>query len=190
MVTTNDQLLDQRLRLYRNHGIETDFRQREERGTWVYDMVDLGFNYRLSDISSALGLSQLARLPEWVERRRSIAHRYDHCFADVATVRPPTEPADRRASWHLYPIRVIGEDVSATRARAFEFLRSRGIGVNVHYRPVHLHSYYQRLGYEPGLCPVAEQEYEGLLSLPMWPGLTDDEQDRVVQLVVEATAPR
>ena len=85
---------------------------------------------------------------------------------------------------------MFGEDVSTTRGRAFEFLRSNGVGVNVHYRPVHLHSYYQRLGYKRGICPIAEQEYEGLLSLPMWPGLTDDEQDRVVRLVVEATAPR
>jgi perosamine synthetase len=188
MITTQSDDAAARLRSLRNHGIESDFRQREERGTWVYDMVELGFNYRLPDLNCALGTAQIAHLPAWVERRRYLGARYDELLADVVTVRTPTVPDDRRASWHLYPIRVVSEDVATTRQHAFEHLRSNGIGVNVHYRPVHLHSYYRSLGYERGLCPVAEREYEGLLSLPMWPGLTEYDQDRVVDLLVEATS--
>lgn len=183
MVTTGDPELARRVRRLRNHGIDTDFREREEQGTWAYDMVELGFNYRLPDMSCALGSAQLARQPEWVARRRTLAARYAQLFSHHDGIRLPTEPDDREASWHLYPVRVRGEDVAATRATAFDHLRANGIGVNVHYRPVHLHSYYRRLGYEPGICPVAEREYEGLLSLPMWPGLSSDDQTRVTELL-------
>jgi perosamine synthetase len=98
------------------------------------------------------------------------------------------EPADRRGSWHLYPVRVVGPDVPSLRRQAFDHLRSHGIGVNVHYLPVYLHSYYRNLGYRPGLCPIAEKAYEGLLSLPMWPGLGRDDQDRVVDLLTTVTS--
>ncbi len=188
MITTNDQELARRLRTLRNHGIASEWRQREERGTWEYDMVELGFNYRLPDLSCALGSAQLTRLPEWVERRRAIAARYDSLLAEVHDVRRPVEPEGRRASWHLYPIRLTGDDAESKRAATFTHLRMHGIGVNVHYRPVHLHTYYQRLGYPVDLCPVAEREYKGLLSLPMWPGLTDTDQDRVIDLVVSTPA--
>lgn len=189
IVTTDDPDLAKRVRRFRNHGIDTDFRQREEQGTWVYDMVDLGYNYRLPDVSCALGSAQLRRLPAWVERRREIADRYGELLAPVQAIRTPTEPDDRKASWHLYPVRTVdadGRTLEPLRAAAFSHLREHGIGVNVHYRPVHLHSYYQGLGYRAGICPVAEQEYLGLLSLPMWPGLTVSDQDRVVDLLVEA----
>ncbi len=185
MVTTNHDGLATRLRRLRNHGIETEWREREERGTWEYDMVELGFNYRLPDVLCALGTAQLGRLADWVERRREIASRYDLLFADATNVRTPVEPEGRRASWHLYPIRLTGDDAAGRRAAAFAHLRENGIGVNVHYRPVHLHPYYQALGYQRGLCPVAENAYDGLLSLPMWPGLLDDEQDRVVELLLD-----
>ena len=183
MVTTNDADLASRLKQFRNHGIVTDFRQREGLGTWEYDMADLGFNYRLPDINCALGLSQLAKLDQWVARRREIARRYADAFNGIARVQTPRVPDDRESSWHLYPIRFVGRDNAALRRGAFELLRGQGIGVNVHYLPVYLHSYYRSLGYEPGLCPTAEAAYEGLLSLPMWPGLEDAEQDRVVEMV-------
>ena len=183
MITTNDASLAARLKTLRNHGIATEWRHREEAGTWEYDMVELGMNYRLPDVLCALGTAQLTHLPEWVERRRAIATRYDEMFAAVDGVRGPTEPDDRRASWHLYPLRLTGDDVARRRAEMFTHLRANSIGVNVHYRPVHLHPYYSDLGYARGLCPVAEAEYEGLLSLPMWPGLTDADQDRVVDLI-------
>lgn len=188
MVTTNDAALAARVRKLRNHGIDTDFRQREEQGTWAYDVSELGYNYRLPDLNCALGVSQVAKLDGFVRRRRELVARYDRLFADVEGVRTLQVPEDREGGWHLYPVRFVTDDPSATRARAFDHLRANGIGVNVHYLPVHLHSYYEGLGYEPGLCPVAEEAYHGLLSLPMWPGLAEDDQDRVVDLVRDALA--
>lgn len=185
MVTTDDPDLAARVRKLRNHGIETDFRQREATGTWEYDVAELGFNYRLPDINCALGLSQLDKLPAFLERRRELAARYAALLADVP-VRSLEVPDDREPAWHLYPVRVTGDDVATRRAAAFQHLRDHGVGVNVHYRPVHLHSLYTSLGYEAGICPVAETAYHGLLSLPMWPGLTDESQDRVVRLLAEA----
>lgn len=185
MVTTDDPDLAARVRKLRNHGIETDFRQREATGTWEYDVAELGFNYRLPDINCALGLSQLDKLPAFLARRRELAARYASLLSDVP-VRTLEVPDDREPAWHLYPVRVMGDDVATRRAAAFQHLRDHGIGVNVHYRPVHLHSLYTALGYEAGICPTAEAAYDGLLSLPMWPGLTDDAQARVVRLLSEA----
>jgi perosamine synthetase len=187
MVTTDDAALAQRVRRLRNHGIDTDFRQREHQGTWAYDVVELGFNYRLPDVSCALGSAQLRHLPTWLERRRFLAERYDQLLASTPSVRIPFVPDDRLSAWHLYPVRVVADDVAAARARAFEQLRAHGIGVNVHYRPVHLHGYYQSLGHREGSHPVAEAAYDGLLSLPMWPGLQLEDQDRVVDLLISST---
>ena len=180
MVTTNNEDLAACVRRLRNHGIDTDFRQRGELGTWAYDVAELGFNYRLSDINCALGLAQVPKLDRWVEKRRDLADAYAMSFAEVECVRVLVEPDDRRSSWHLYPVRLVGENPSELRAEAFQHMRSKNIGVNVHYLPVYLHGYYQALGYQRGLCPVAEHAYDGLLSLPMWPGLTAANQKRVV----------
>lgn len=177
MVTTNDPALAKRVRKLRNHGIETDFRQREARGTWAYDVAELGFNYRLPDLNCALGLSQLEKLSGWVERRRQLAVQYATALEDVEHVTLPEVPEDRASSWHLFPIRLRD---AAMRRHVFERLRGEGIGVNVHYAPVYHHSYYRTLGYPDGLCPIAEDAYDRLLSLPMWPGLTDADQQRVV----------
>ena len=180
MVSTNDAALAQRLQAFRNHGIATDHRQREQAGTWEYDMAMLGYNYRLNDVQCALGLSQLQRLPQTLARRRALAGRYQSALAPLSPVRLPVEPQDRRHAWHLYAIRINGADPAPARRRIFGELRAGGIGVNVHYLPVYLHSYYRALGYREGLCPVAEHAYAGLLSLPMWHGLTDADQDRVI----------
>ena len=169
MVTTNDDDLDRRLRLFRNHGIETDFRQREEQGTWVYDMVELGFNYRLPDVICALGIAQLHRLPAWVaDGAAQIARRYDELFAgdddDRDTGRCPT---DRVASWHLYPVRVRGDDVASTpRPGRSPTSASNGIGVNVHYRPVHLHTYYRHLGHRRRRVPGRRARVRGTALAP------------------------
>jgi perosamine synthetase len=186
MVTTDDADLAARVRQLRNHGINSDFRQREARGTWAYDMVELGFNYRLSDINCALGASQVAKLSGWVARRQELAARYDRLLAAVEGARTPVVPEDRTSGWHLYPVRLRTDDPATSRQQAFDHLRANGIGVNVHYLPVYLHSSYRDAGYRPGLCPVAEAAYERLLSLPMWPGLTEEDQDRVVALLVAA----
>ena len=187
MVTTNDANLAARVRQFRNHGIETDFRRREEEGTWRYDMAELGFNYRLSDINCALGTSQVSKVGPWVERRREIAARYEAALADVAQIRLPVEPNDRRSAWHLYPIRLVGDDRAALRESVFQKMRADNIGVNVHYLPVYLHSYYRRLGFEKGLCPKAEAAYESLLSLPMWAGLQETDQDRVIESLIASS---
>lgn len=185
MVTTNDARLAARVRSLRNHGIDTDFRQREELGTWVYDVAELGFNYRLSDINCALGLSQLDKLPVWLERRRELADRYEKAFAETDAIRTLRVPSDRVSAWHLYPIRLASAEHPELRREAFQHLRDNDVGVNVHYLPVYLHSYYRQMGYEPGLCPIAERAYEELLSLPMYPHLEEAEQDRVIELLYD-----
>jgi perosamine synthetase len=173
-IVSNDPELTRRMRMFRSHGITTDFRQRETAGSWVYDMVDLGFNYRLCDIQCALGLTQLAKLPWSIERRQAIAARYDAAFADLAGVRPLAVRGDVSHAYHLYVIQLELEKLSVDRGRVFQALRAEGIGVNVHYRPVHLHPYYRnRFGTKPGDCPVAEAAYERMISLPMFPSMTD-----------------
>jgi perosamine synthetase len=182
MVTTDDAELASRLRLFRNHGITSDHRQREKQGSWFYEMVDLGYNYRITDFQCALGLSQLRRLSEWVSRRRAIAARYDEAFRAL-----PLEPIhmekDRESSWHLYVIRIRLEQLRADRATIFRALRDEGLGVNVHYIPVHYHPYYQRLGYRKGSFPVSEAAYERLLTLPLFPKMTDGDVSRVIEVV-------
>lgn len=183
MVTTNNLELAQRLRRFRNHGITTDHRQREKQGSWFYEMVDLGYNYRLSDFQCALGLSQLRRLPEWLQRRAQIAERYTKAFARIDTLRPITVLGDRSSAWHLYVIELQLQKLSATRTSIFKELRERGIGVNVHYIPVHWHPYYQRLGYRRGAFPITEAAYERLLTLPLFPTMSNDDVEFVIATV-------
>jgi perosamine synthetase len=180
MVTSNDQALADHVRRLRNHGITSDHRQREIQGTFRYDMVELGFNYRLPDLQCALGQAQLKKLPMWLERRRAAAARYQRELSSVSSLRLPTEPADRKHAYHLYPVRVVADDVAAARQTMYAALRADGIGVNVHYLPVYLHSYYRELGYRPGLCPVAEAAFDGLLSIPMWHGMSEAQQSEVI----------
>jgi perosamine synthetase len=184
MVTTDDPELARRLRLFRNHGITTDHRQREQTGSWFYEMVDLGYNYRLSDLQCALGLSQLRKLPAWVKRRQAIARRYDAAFATLPAVQPLAVRPEVRHAYHLYVVRVGGD-----RGRVYSQLRAEGIGVNVHYVPVHLHPFYRRrFGTGPGLCPVAEAAYESLLSLPIFPRMSDADVDDVIRSVAGAVS--
>ena len=188
MITTNDADLAQRLRIFRNHGLTTDHRQREAHGSWFYEMVDLGYNYRITDFQCALGISQLRRLTAWIERRTEIARRYNEAFRDVAAVEPLTMLPDRKSAWHLYVIRLGLESLRGDRGDVFRALREEKIGVNVHYIPVHWHPYYQQLGYAKGICPVAEDAYERLLSLPMFPAMTDADVERVIDAVTRCVA--
>ncbi|MGO9229799.1 MAG: UDP-4-amino-4,6-dideoxy-N-acetyl-beta-L-altrosamine transaminase [Bryobacteraceae bacterium] len=182
MIVTDDQELAARIRMFRNHGITTEHRQRAEQGSWFYEMVDLGFNYRISDIQCALGLSQLGKLPAWLERRREIAARYDAAFAGHPTIRPLVVSPDACHAYHLYVVRVDEN----RRQEVFRKLRERKIGANVHYIPVHLHPFYRdRFGTGPGLCPVAEAAYERIVSLPIFPRMSDADVDRVIQAMVE-----
>jgi len=192
MIVTDDPELAWRMRVFRNHGITTDHRQREQQGSWFYEMVDLGYNYRITDIQCALGLSQLRKLPLWVKRRQEVAQRYNVAFAEIPAVRPLGVRPEVSHAYHLYVVRLDLNRLKANRRQIFTALRAEGIGVNVHYIPVHLHPFYrERFGTKPGMCPVAEAAYEEILSLPIFPRMTDSDVNDViiaVQKVVTAFA--
>jgi perosamine synthetase len=180
MVTTNDSELALRMRRFRNHGITTDYHQREEQGSWFYEMADLGYNYRLTDIQCALGLSQLSKLPRFLEKRRRIAKRYNDAFSHISNISPLAVSADVLHAYHLYVVKLNIESLGIDRMKLFQRLRQNGIGVNVHYIPVHLHPFYRnKFGTEKGLCPAAEAAYEQILSLPMHAEMTDRDVDTV-----------
>ncbi len=182
MVLCSDERAAMNMRSFRNHGIQTDARERAAKGSWFYEMTDLGYNYRLSDVQCALGLAQMRRLPQWLERRREIARRYDEAFSAMGGVRPLTTRADATHAYHLYVVRF--ETAAAKKEEVFAALRAEGIGVNVHYIPVHLHPYYQKnIGTRPGMCPVAEHAYEQIVSLPMFPAMTDQDVGDVIEAV-------
>jgi len=189
MVTTNRADLAESLRRFRNHGISSDARQRQASGQLHYEMVSLGFNYRLTDIACALGLSQLKKLEANLARRREIAARYSAAFRNIAGVRVPTVRPDINPAWHLYPIRVNPPQLNTDRAHVFRALRAENIGVNVHYIPVHLHPYYRdRFGFSGGEYPVAEAAYEQLISLPMFHAMTDQDVEDVIAAVRKVTS--
>lgn len=188
MVTTQDAELAARVRMLRSHGIRTDFRSREANGTWEYDQSELGFNYRLSDINAALGITQLGKQEVWLRRRQEIAQRYIEAVSRIDGIVVQEVPDESENAWHLFPVRILGDDAEELRQQAFTRMRADGVGVNVHYRPVYLNSYYRALGHEPGECPRAEAVYSGLLSLPMWPGLTEQMQSRVIDALRAAIA--
>ena len=183
MITTDDPELAQRIRIFRNHGITTDHRQREQQSSWFYEMVDLGYNYRLTDIQCALGLSQMDELPGWLARRREIAKCYDRAFAELPEVITPVVKEDRLSAWHLYVIRLDLDRLTVGRAEVFKALRVENIGVNVHYIPVYWHPFYQKLGCKKGICPIAEAAYERLISLPIFPQMRDNDVEDVISAV-------
>jgi UDP-4-amino-4,6-dideoxy-N-acetyl-beta-L-altrosamine transaminase len=181
MVTTDNPVFAETLRRFRNHGISSDARQRQSAGQWHYEMVLLGFNYRLTDIACALGLQQMKKLEPNLARRRQIAAQYTSEFRSMTGVVAPVVRPDVNSAWHLYPIRLDLTKLSAGRGELFKALRAENIGVNVHYIPVHRHPYYRdRFGYKGGEFPVAEAAYERLISLPMFHGMSDNDVEDVV----------
>jgi len=180
-VLTNDAAYRERLVSLRSHGITRadDRMDCASEGPWYYQMSELGFNYRMTDIQAALGLSQLDRLGAFLARRRALAKRYQRLLGGWPLQLPIMEPVDDSA-WHLFVVRLSLSRMANSRLQVFNLLRSAGIGVNVHYIPVHLHPYYRRLGFAPGDFPHAEQYYREAISLPMFAGLEDEAQDRVV----------
>ena len=181
MIATDDPELANRMRRFRNHGIDADHATRTKQGTWRYKMTDLGYNYRITDFQCALGISQLKRLPRFLERRREIAHRYDEAFASLPGIDPLVVRPDVAHAYHLYVIRIDPAILGIDRAALFTKLREKGIGVNVHYIPVHLQPFYRKKFHTgPGMCPVAEAAYEQIISLPMFPGMTDDQVEVVI----------
>jgi perosamine synthetase len=184
MVATNNTQFAETLRRFRNHGISSDARQRQSGGQWHYEMVLLGFNYRLPDIACALGIEQLKKLDANLARRREIAERYTAAFRELPGVIPPGMRPDVNPAWHLYPIRLDLAKLTADRGQIFRALHAENIGVNVHYIPVHRHPYYvEKFGYRGGEYPVAEDAYERLISLPMFPAMTDQDVSAVTTAV-------
>jgi perosamine synthetase len=188
MVTTNNPRFAETLRRFRNHGISSEARQRQGAGQWHYEMVLLGFNYRLPDFACALGIQQLRKLDANLARRREIAALYTAAFREMPGVIPPAVLANVNPAWHLYPIRLDLAKLTADRAQIFRALRAENIGVNVHYIPVHLHPYYrERFGYKGGEYPVAEQAYEQLISLPMFHAMSEQDAEDVIRAVAKVT---
>lgn len=186
MVLTDDTEMAAHMRRFRNHGIDSDHRSREKAGTFAYDMVELGYNYRLPDVQCALGISQLKRLSGWLDKRQALAARYDELFSQIPFVRPLATRSDRTNAYHLYVIRLDLGQLRVDRRRAFNHLKAAGVNANVHYAPVYHHSYYrERFGYQPGLCPHAEVAYHEIVTLPMFPTLSEADQDYVVTTVAE-----
>jgi UDP-4-amino-4,6-dideoxy-N-acetyl-beta-L-altrosamine transaminase len=183
MIVTNDGELGQRLRTLRSHGITRSPEQmtKEPEGPWYYEQHHLGINARLTDIQAALGISQLGKLDEWIKDRSVIAARYETMLSELP-VQTPSRVDKAGSSWHLYVIRVPAHD----RREVFEALRDRGIGVQVHYIPIHLQPYFKNMGFKRGGFPEAERYYERCISLPLYPGLSAQQQDYVVRAVAEA----
>jgi perosamine synthetase len=189
MVTTDSQSYAETLRKFRNHGISSGARDRQVAGQWEYEMVLLGYNYRLTDIACALGLQQLRKLEANLRRRREIAAQYSSALRHLAGLNLPRVREGVLPGWHLYPIRLQLEKLSVGRAEIFRALRGENIGVNVHYIPVHLHRYYRdRFGYRGGEFPIAEDAYERLISLPMFHGMTDVDVNDVIRAVSKVLA--
>ncbi len=182
-VVAKDPAVARRAREFHNIGLVRDTERFEitDQGPWHQEVHELGVNYRLTDVGCALGLSQLRRLPEFSRRRAEIKQRYDEALAGVPGVATPPQRSGTSPVWHLYPVRVLG----GRRREAFERMRAAGIGVQVNYLPVYWHPVYARLGYRRGTCPNAEAFYEQELSLPMFPGLTDDDVDRVAETLAQ-----
>src|SRR5690606_6392731 len=173
--------LARRMALLRSHGITRDADEMTHRpdGSWYYQQIDLGYNYRMTELQAALGTSQLDRLDEYVSRRHALARRYDVALKSLPVTTPWQHP-DTYSGLHLYVVRVQQDESGKSRAQVFNALRDAGIGVNVHYIPVHTQPYYRRMGFAPGAFPQAEQYYAEAISLPLFPTMTEQQQDEVI----------
>lgn len=189
MALTNDAALAERMALARSHGITRDPARMTHApdGPWYYQQIELGYNYRMTDVQAVLGCSQIQRMDEYVARRHALARRYDTLFADMPVVVPWQHP-DAYSGLHLYVIRLQLERIGRSHLDVFQSLRAQDIGVNLHYIPVHTQPYYQKMGFRPGDYPQAERYYAEAISLPMYPTLQEDQQDQVVAALRQATA--
>ena len=184
--TTNNKELSERMQLFRSHGVTRDpeLMTKEAEGSWYYQQVDLGFNYRMTELHAALGVSQTQRLNEFVARRHVLQKRYDSLLSDLPIIRPYQDKHSFSAL-HLYPIQIDLNKVSKNREQIFDELRETGVGVNVHYIPIHTQPYYRQLGFKDGEFPNSESYYKAALSLPLYSGMSFQEQDKVVEFVTK-----
>lgn len=189
MALTNDKRLADKMALLRSHGITRDPQAmtHEPDGPWYYQQVDLGFNYRMTELQAALGLSQMERLDDYVARRHQLARRYDELLADLPVTTPWQHP-DSYSGLHLYVIRLQLEKTGKTHRQVFETLREQGVGVNLHYIPVYTQPYYQNMGFCPKDFPEAERYYREAISLPMFQAMTEAQQDKVVSALCSVIA--
>ena len=184
VITTNSDEYYEKLKLFRSHGIGTTPYSLEQ-GEWYYEMVGLGYNYRMTDLQAALGISQMKKIDSFIKRRREIAALYEELLKDIPGVITPLQFRNTDSGWHLYSIQLDTEVLTKSRKRVFEEMRARNIGVHVHYIPVYWHPYYKNLGYERGICPIAEKWYERALTLPIFPKMTNEDVADVVKVLQE-----
>ncbi|QTL96948.1 UDP-4-amino-4,6-dideoxy-N-acetyl-beta-L-altrosamine transaminase [Iocasia frigidifontis] len=184
MILTNDKESYNRLKKFRTHGIVKgkDVKNQEE-GPWFYEQLELGYNYRMTDIQAALGISQLEKIDQFIDRRKAIVKRYNDAFHDFDLLEIPFQTKDIKSSWHLYVVKLNLEKLTVSRKEIFEVLRKEKLGVNVHYIPVYYHPYYQNLGYKKGICPVAEDLYERIITLPLFPQMKSQDVEDVIKIV-------
>jgi UDP-4-amino-4,6-dideoxy-N-acetyl-beta-L-altrosamine transaminase len=184
MAMTNSDELAHKMALLRSHGITRDpaHMTHEPDGPWYYQQIDLGYNYRMTELQAALGLSQMTRLDDYVARRHALARRYDTLLADLPLTTPWQHP-DSYSGLHLYVVRLKLSQITKTHREVFQALREQGIGVNLHYIPVHTQPHYQRMGFKPNDFPEAQSYYAQAISLPMYQTLTEEQQDQVVAVL-------
>ncbi|MCP4370273.1 MAG: UDP-4-amino-4,6-dideoxy-N-acetyl-beta-L-altrosamine transaminase [Deltaproteobacteria bacterium] len=186
MVLTNNEVIYQKLICLRTHGItkDTNFIEGESDGPWYYQQVELGMNYRITDIQASLGLSQLKRIDQFVTQRHKLAKRYNEALSALPIILQWQHP-DSYSAFHLYVVRLKLDEIQKTRRAVFEILCQKGIGVNVHYIPVHTQPYYRKMGFYYGQFPEAEKYYEAAITIPLYPSMTENEQDYVVSSIKE-----
>lgn len=188
MAVTNDAILGKQLRLLRSHGISSgsaDMQSRPPQEIWNYQQIDLGFNYRMTDIQAALGVSQMKRLDEFVTKRHAIAQRYNQLLSELPVL-TPYQHEDGYSGYHLYVIRLKLAEINKTQRQVYDALHTADILANLHYIPVYRQPYYEKMGFTAGYCPQAEQYYAEAISIPLYPGLTEAQQDQVIAVIREA----
>jgi perosamine synthetase len=188
VIVTNNPEFYERLQLFRSHGITRDPKllQATDEGPWYYEMQHLGYNYRMTDLQATLGASQMDKLEPFLARRSELAKRYNEQFQSLEEqgfINRPSVDRDAKSGWHIYVLQINPDKLGADRRLVFEALRSENIGVNVHYIPVHMQPYYRSLGYQPGICPIAERLYETIITLPLYPRMSDEDADDVTRAV-------
>jgi UDP-4-amino-4,6-dideoxy-N-acetyl-beta-L-altrosamine transaminase len=188
LATTNNEGLAEKMQLYRSHGVTRDPRliTKQVEGAWHYQQVDLGFNYRMTELQAALGVSQIQRLDEFVTKRHILQERYDSLLNDDLPVIKPYQGQNSYSSLHLYPIQIDFENTGKTRQKVYDELWNNGIGVNVHYIPIHTQPYYQQLGFKEGDFPNSEAYYNGAISIPLFHAMTVEQQDKVFNVLTRA----